>query len=780
MKVFVAGGTGAIGRPLIGGLLAKGHTVVALTRSTERASSLLKQGVEPVIADVLDPDATKAAVGRVRPEVVIEQLTSLPKTYTRESLKASSANNNRLRLAGGANVFAAAQAAGVRRYLRQSIAFWAMPGRGLADETTPLAYEASPYVSEDARVITELEAQLLGSSDMEGIALRYGFFYGPGTWFHPDGDVARQVREQQFPIVGNGEGVWSWLHIEDAAMATVAAAEKGKPGVYLVANDRPLPVRQWLPAFAQWLKAPPPASVSVEDALETSGADAVYYGTRMRGVSNAKAKRELGFQPRPLEWISDAADDSQGRNSVPPQDANSKAPPAEVIAGKSRDTSRKRCEVARPADLPRVVIVGGGFGGLYAARRLAGAPVTVTLIDKRNYHLFRPMLYQVATGLLSSDEIAAPIRSILRRQKNVTVLMAEVVGVDPDNHVVLTQNGIVAYDYLILATGIDYNYFGHEEWKTHAPGLASVDDADRIRAKILTAFETAEQLAVSGKDDPAKLCELLTFVQVGGGTAGVEMAATMAEMARMALAEDFRHIDPRSARIHLFEAAPRILKTYPEKLSEKARCYLEGIGIEVHTNTRVERVDEQGVVVNGRRIASRTVLWTAGVVASPAGRWLNADVDRLGRIKVNPDLSVPGHPNVFAIGDTAAITADTRTLFGFRSKHPEPLPGVAQVAIQGGTYVAGLIRRRVNGNHSPKPFWYWNKGNMAIVGRTFAVADLKHVSFTGFTAWLLWAGIHVYFLIGFTNRLLVMLQWAISLLTQRRGVRILPVADRAP
>jgi NADH:quinone reductase (non-electrogenic) len=442
------------------------------------------------------------------------------------------------------------------------------------------------------------------------------------------------------------------------------------------------------------------------------------------------------------------------------------------------DTSHENRERASHAHLPRVVIVGGGFGGLYAARSLARSRVAVTLVDKRNYHLFRPMLYQVATGLLSSDEIAAPIRSILSLQKNVTVLMAEVVGVDPHTSVVLTREGTIAYDYLILATGIDYNYFGHEEWKAHAPGLASVDDADRIRGKILTAFESAERLAASGKADGSALHELLTFVQVGGGTAGVEMAGTMAEMARMALARDFRHIDPRSAHIHLFEAAPRILATYPAKLSEKARLHLEQLGVEVHTNSRVERVDEHGVIVNGERIASHTVLWTAGVVASPAGRWLGVDVDRVGRIKVNPDLSVPGHSNVFAVGDTAAISAYTRSLFGIKSKLPELLPGVAQVAIQEGMYVAGLIRRRVNGTRPAKPFWYWDKGNMAIVGKTFAVADLKHVRFSGFTAWLLWAGIHIYFLIGFANRLLVTLQWAISLVTKRRGVRILPLAQR--
>ncbi len=441
------------------------------------------------------------------------------------------------------------------------------------------------------------------------------------------------------------------------------------------------------------------------------------------------------------------------------------------------DTPHENRERVSDAQLPRVVIVGGGFGGLYAARGLARAPVTVTVVVKHNYHLFRPMLYQVATGLLSSDEVAAPIRSILRRQKNVTVLMEEVVGVDPHARLVFTRENTLPYDYLVLATGIEYNYFGHEDWKCLAPGLASVDDADRIRGKILTAFESAEKLAASGKADAEVLHELLTFVQVGGGTAGVEMAGTMAEMARMALAKGFRHVDPRSAHILLFEAAPRILPTYPEMLSEQARRHLEQLGVAVHTNTRVERVDEQGVIVNGKRIASRTVFWTAGVVASPAGKWLGVDVDKAGRIQVNPDLSVPGYPKVFAVGDTAAITAYTRSLFGIRSKTPERLGGVAQVAIQGGRYVASLIQRRVNGERPERPFWYWDKGSMAIVGRTYAVADLKHVRFSGFAAWLLWIGVHIYFLIGFANRLLVMLQWGISFVTKRRGVRILPLAQ---
>ena len=308
MKIFIAGGTGVIGRPLVARLLANGHSVVALVRSTENAQALFEQGIEPAVADVFEPDAVKAAVARSQPEVVIEQLTALPRTYTRESMMAAAPFNTRIRLEGGANVLAAARAAGVRRYLRQSVAFWAVPGRGLADEETPLVVDAPPVVSAEAQVVTELEHRLLETPDLEGIVMRYGFFYGPGTWFSPDGDVGRQVQQQQFPIVGNGEGVWSWLHIHDAALATVAAAEQGNPGIYIVANDQPLPVREWLPAFAQWLNAPPPPPLSIEDVLRTEGgADAIYYATQIRGVSNAKAKRELSFQPRPLEWIADTA-----------------------------------------------------------------------------------------------------------------------------------------------------------------------------------------------------------------------------------------------------------------------------------------------------------------------------------------------------------------------------------------------------------------------------------------------------------------------------------------
>lgn len=303
MKIFLAGGTGAIGRPLRADLLRRGHAVVCLTRSADTAARLTEQGIQPVIADVFDAAAIAAVVRQTRPDAVVEQLTALPRTYTRESLAATADVNTRLRLEGGANVLAAARSAGVRRYVRQSIAFWAAPGAGLADEETPLAFAASPAVAADARVVTELEAQLFAARGLEGIALRFGFFYGPGTWFHPDGDVAAQVRQRQFPIVGQGDGVWSWLHIEDAAAATALAVERGSAGPYLIADDQPLAVKEWLPAFARWVDAPPPPRLPVEEVLRTSGADAVYYGTTMRGVSNAKAKRELGFQPRSLEWV---------------------------------------------------------------------------------------------------------------------------------------------------------------------------------------------------------------------------------------------------------------------------------------------------------------------------------------------------------------------------------------------------------------------------------------------------------------------------------------------
>src|SRR6059058_2301307 len=423
---------------------------------------------------------------------------------------------------------------------------------------------------------------------------------------------------------------------------------------------------------------------------------------------------------------------------------------------------------------PRVVIVGGGFGGLYAARALAGAPVSVTLVDKRNYHLFRPMLYQVATGLLSADQISGPLRSILSRQANVEVLMDEVSGVDTEKRLVRLKQHSISYDYLVLATGIQYNYFGHDEWRRVAHGLESLDDADLIRGKILLAFERAEEIAALDHADTEQIRQLLTFVLVGAGTVGVEMASTLAEMSRMALAHDFHHIDARSARILLYETAPRVLPSYPEVLSAKAQRHLEQLGVKVCTSTRVTSVDADGIIANGHRVPAATVLWGAGVLASPAGRWINSATDKSGRIIVNSDLSVPDHPEIFAIGDTAHVVAHSRNLLGIKSNEPMLMPGVAQPAIQEGRYVARLIRYRVAGTKPPGPFWYWDKGDLAIVGRTYAVADLRFLLFSGFPAWLIWAVVHIYFLIGFANRFFVLVQWGIAFLTKRRRVRVLP------
>jgi len=424
---------------------------------------------------------------------------------------------------------------------------------------------------------------------------------------------------------------------------------------------------------------------------------------------------------------------------------------------------------------PHVIIVGGGFGGLSAARHLRRAAVRVTLIDKRNYHLFRPMLYQVATGLLSDDEIAGPLRSILSHQKNVDVLLDEVTGINSKQRVVHLKHRDLTYDFLILATGIRYNYFGHDDWRQFAPGLESLDDADVIRSKVLLAFERAEAIASTpqAQQQTEEVQRLLTFALVGAGTVGVEMAGTLAEMSRMALAHDFRHIDPRTARILLYEAAPRILPTFPEVLSRKAQRHLESLGVKVLTNARVTDVDWDGIVVGGERVPAGTVLWGAGVVASPVGRWLGAETDKSGKILTEPDLSVRDHPEIFVIGDTAHLVAPVRNLFGVKSRTPMLMPGVAQPAIQEGKYVAGVIRRRVAGRARPQPFWYWDKGDLAVVGRTYAVADLRFARFAGFPAWLVWAGVHIYFLIGFANRLFVLLQWGFDFLTKRRRVRVL-------
>ncbi len=422
---------------------------------------------------------------------------------------------------------------------------------------------------------------------------------------------------------------------------------------------------------------------------------------------------------------------------------------------------------------PRVVIVGGGFGGLYAARALGGAPVQVTLIDQRNYHLFRPMLYQVATGLLSPDEIAAPLRCVLSKHRNVDVLMDEVVGVDTANRLVRLKNRDVPYDFLILATGIHYNYFGHDEWRAIATPLESLEEADVIRTQVLAALERAENMAASGTASAEEIQRQLTFVLVGGGTVGVEMAGTLAEMFHMAFKRDFRHIDLRSARILLFESGPRVLGTYPEDLSRDAQRHLEGLGVEVHTNSRVTAIDSSGIVAGGQAYPAATVMWGAGVLGSPAAQWLGITADPSGKIVVNPDMSVPGHPDIFAIGDTAHVVAPARNLLGLPSNKSMVLPGVAQPAIQEGRYVARLIRSRVTNGRAPAPFWYWDKGDLAIVGRTYAVADLRFVRFPGFPAWFVWAVVHIYFLIGFANRLFVLMQWAVAFVTKRRRGRVL-------
>ncbi|CCW35094.1 NADH dehydrogenase, FAD-containing subunit [Chthonomonas calidirosea] len=422
---------------------------------------------------------------------------------------------------------------------------------------------------------------------------------------------------------------------------------------------------------------------------------------------------------------------------------------------------------------PRVVIVGGGFGGLYAAKGLKGAPVAITLLDRNNHHLFQPLLYQVATAGLSPEQIAAPIRSILSRQQNAEVVMAEVVGVDTQRQRVLTDRGEIPYDILVLATGSRHSYFGHEEWERFAPGLKEITDAMDVRQRILTAFEMAEV------EESAEARERwLTFVLVGGGPTGVEMAGQIAEMARFTLVRDFRHIDSRSARIVLVEAGPRILPSFHPELSAAATRFLAHNGVEVRTGVKVTHIDQEGVVLETslpathgqgeERIYSHTVIWSAGNRASPAARWVGAPTDRMGRAKVAPDLSVPGHPEIFIIGDAAYFEQDGK-----------PLPAVAPTAIQMGTYVAKVIRARVEGRPQPPTFRYFDKGDLATVGRHFAVfcrergGGFPRVRLKGFIAWALWLSVHIYFLIGFANRLLVMLNWARAYFTYGRGARLI-------
>lgn len=419
-----------------------------------------------------------------------------------------------------------------------------------------------------------------------------------------------------------------------------------------------------------------------------------------------------------------------------------------------------RFDNAREIDpaLPRVVIVGAGFGGLSAAKSLKNAPVHVTLIDRRNHHLFQPLLYQVATAGLSPSQIATPIRAIVRHQRNADVELGMVEGVDTVRQEVILGERRVAYDYLILATGARHAYFGHNDWEHFAPGLKTLEDATEQRKRILLSFERAEL-----ETDPAERERLTTFVVIGGGPTGVEMAGAIAELANKALASDYSRINPACARIVLLEGAPHVLGSFPETLSEHARKALTKLGVEVRTGAAVTQVDEQGVIVGGERIESRCVIWAAGVQSSPAAKWLNAEADRAGRVLVKPDMRTPGHDNVFVIGDCASLAG----------KDGKPLPGVAPVAKQQGQYVAKLIAEAIQGRTDVEPFDYKDYGNLATVGRKAAIADIHGFHLRGFIGWLFWSAAHIYFLIGFRNRLAVTLDWAWSYITFERGARLI-------
>src|SRR5499427_6150441 len=413
---------------------------------------------------------------------------------------------------------------------------------------------------------------------------------------------------------------------------------------------------------------------------------------------------------------------------------------------------------------PRLIIVGGGFGGLAAARALRKASAHVLLIDKTNHHVFQPLLYQVATSVLSPENIAAPIRHVLHKQTNTTVLQGTVTGVDVGNKLCFVDGEPVPlpYDYLVLATGARHSYFGHDEYAPYAPGLKTLGDAVQLRNKILGAFEACERMLVP-QDHP----ELLTFVIVGGGPTGVELAGAIAELARQTLETEFRRFDPASLKLILVEAGPRILASFAEPLAAAAAAKLLKLGIEVRTGAPVEKVDAAGVIVRGERIRTSNVFWAAGVKGSPAAKWLGAEADRAGRVKVLADCSVPSHPEIFVVGDTAYLEKDGK-----------PLPGVAQVAIQQGHYAGKLIHGRITGGKQPPAFRYWDKGNMAVVGKGFAVLESGKFQTSGLGAWLIWAFIHLQFLATGGLRLSVFLQWTWMFLTGQRGSRII-VRDHA-
>ncbi len=408
--------------------------------------------------------------------------------------------------------------------------------------------------------------------------------------------------------------------------------------------------------------------------------------------------------------------------------------------------------------VPRAVIVGAGFGGLACALALTRARVAVTLIDRNNYHLFQPLLYQVATAGLSPGDIATPVRGLFREHFNVRVLYGEVTSVDKANKRVLVGDQAVPYDYLVLATGASHSYFGRDDWAPFAPGLKRVEDAAEIRRRILSAFEAAEATA-----DEAERRRLLTFLVVGGGPTGVELAGAIAELARHGMDKEFRRFDPATARVLLVQSGPRVLPTFPERLSEATRVSLERLGVEVLLDSRVEEIDAGGVTVSGERVVAGTVLWAAGVVASPAARWLGAEADRAGRVKVGPDLAVPGQADVFAIGDTALAEA----------WNGGPVPGLAPAAKQGGHYVARVIRARLEGRAPPPPFRYRHLGSLSTIGRKSAVADFNGLRITGALAWWLWGAVHVGFLLGMRNRISVMWDWFWAYLTYRGGTRLI-------